>query len=569
VQFNFQFANLFEKSFLYPFEENKYMRNFFVILGIAILIFSSIAFSEEILVKAGHIFKVGITTEVGTDRWSGIFGNIIEGEVEDSNEAIFQKDIYEPNQIYYLEFSASNFLDDLHYIAFLPANTSFNLTKLYNVTEEDLEEQGIFNSTNFPIFHPNYYEIADNPKNTFCCRKKRLTIGGSEFEAFEAVLQKNVSYYLLKYKINETSYIPMFFVHLKSYTCFNEQECNFEAILPVGKTYYIYLLSVYPPIKIDVWIDEEQKTTFEQTALPYNVTVRTTYLYTGEPVSTNVIIFEENGNNIFFPFDAQGILSRGAALATTDENGYAKFVIAPTEYPTSQKYRIGVALSDDGIIITKRVNLTVINSFKIEFRSKQVAEGSLLDNIKTTINAMNPIINAMYKWGNEYRRGFLYYVIFYTNGSYRIINLSNMQQIYTIYLKTGAPNAITISLRHPNESLAQNYSIRARELRGYLLFNPTINPPTISSVERINNVLRIGNEQQFIITPTSYGDVNSTIYFEIIDPYNVKIGEIRNVTINSMLDFVGGSYFDPPDIYKTIVNAMNSVGYSLYYSSNY
>lgn len=544
------------------------MRNFFVIC-LMIIILSSLSCGQEVLVKAGHIFKVGITTEVGTDRWSGIFGNIIEGEAEDSNEAFFQKDIYEANQIYYLEFSASNFLDDLHYIAFIPENITFNLTRLYNASEEDLEVSGIFNSTNFPIFHPNYYEISDNPKNTFCCRKRKIIVGGSEFEALETTLQKNVSYYLLKYRVNDTNYIPMFFVHLKPYTCFNDNECNFQAILPVGKTYYVYLLSVYPPIKIDIWIDEEQRTTFEQTALPYNVTVRTTYLYTGEPVSKNVIIFEENGNNIFFPFELQGTLSRGATLATTNMEGYAKFVIAPTEYPTSQKYKIGVALSDDGIIITKRINLTVISSSKIEFRSKQVAEGSLLDNIKTTVNAMNPIINAMYKWGNEYRRGFLYYVIFYTNGNYRIINVTNMQQIYRIVLKTGAPNSITISVRYPNESLAHNYSIRARELKGYLLFNPTINPPQISSAERINNVIRLINERQFIITPTSYGDVNSTIYFEIVDPYSLKIGEIRNVTIDSMIDFVGGSYFDPPDIYKTIVNAMNSVGYSLYYSSNY
>lgn len=545
------------------------MRNFFVIYFLMLIIFSSLANSDEILVKAGHIFKVGITTVVGTDRWSGIFGNLIEGEAEESIEPIFQKDIFEANQIYYLEFSASNFLDGLHYIAFFPENVTFNLTKVYNVTDEDLEAQGIFNVTNFPIFHPNYYEISDSPKNTFCCNKRKVIIGGNEFYAFETILQKNVSYYLLKYKVNETTYIPIFFVHLNYYKCFNNEECNFEAILPVGKTYYIYLLSVYPPIKIDVWIDEEQKTTFEQTALPYNVTVRTTYLYTGEPVSKNVIVFEENGNNIFFPYELQGAFSRGAALATTNQDGYAKFVIAPTEYPTSQKYRIGVALSDDGIVIAKRINLTVLSSSKIEFRSKQVANGSLLDNIKTTINAMNPIINAMYKWGNEHRRGFLYYVIFYTNGTYRIINISNMQQIYNLHLKTGAPNVITVSIRYPNESLAQNYSVRARELYGYLLFNPTINPPTISSVERINNIIRLTNEQQFIITPTSYGDVNSTIYFDIIDPYGVKIGEIGNVTIDNMLNFVGGSFFDPPDIYKTIVNAMNSVGYSLYYSSNY
>ena len=76
------------------------------------------------------------------------------------------------------------------------------------------------------------------------------------------------------------------------------------------------------------------------------------------------------------------------------------------------------------------------------------------------------------------------------------------------------------------------------------------------------------NITEFIISPTSYGTVTSNVTIEILNSSDSVI-DIIVLPVNSSLEFPGtDSHYYPIAGLKSIVNVMNSVAYSLYYSLN-
>lgn len=523
--------------------------------------------AEGILTSSGHTYYAIVKGNQFTSRWEGLMGSLTGVSGEESAEPVGVITMNSPGSVIFTLLDGRNFLDGSHYLMAFSENVTFNLTKLENITESDLEENGIFNATNFPIFHPNYYENSDNPKNTFCCSNVTIFIGGQPFTAFGVQLYQNVSFYLLKYKLNSTTTLPIFFTPLEKYECYNGTTCNFEMILPVDKTYYLYIITKEIPIKFDVWIDGVKTTHFSKTALAYNVTLRATELYTGFPASNETVaIMEENGNNIFIPKPLSGLIGRGVSLAKTDSDGYAEFIIAPTEYPTSSEYSISVGVRSKGEIL-KKANLTVDDSGSIEKQSKYPTQStSLLDNIKVAINSMNPIINSLYKWANVQKKAWKYEITFYTDGTYTIKNMTDGLYYSSATLKTGAPNYLRIYIKEPGGGSSYAYG-KLSESGGYLLFNPTLNASEITPKTRVDELFEIKDGDEVIITPTSYGDAHSTVYIKFYDVVGHELGNIT-FNIDRNLNYNGGSYFED-DALKTQINSMNAVGYNLYWSLNH
>ena len=108
----------------------------------------------------------------------------------------------------------------------------------------------------------------------------------------------------------------------------------------------------------------------------------------------------------------------------------------------------------------------------------------------------------------------------------------------------------------------------ANEQNGYLLFNPTYNTPIIGDKTRIDRFLKIDNNGYCIITPTSYSDADTNVTLTIYDPSGIAIGTVNFDIDRHLLPGASGSTGLSDDVYKTAVNAMNSVSYSLYYSLN-
>jgi len=141
---------------------------------------------------AGRIYLAKISGGQQTSRWAGIIGNL-SGNLAESPYA-FAKLTILTNGMFEITLPGENLKDGEHYFAILPINITFNTSKIRNVTTEDLEEYGLFNETNFPIFHPNYYENSDNPKVTFCCQKKNIMINGEWYTPFVIILKQNTEY---------------------------------------------------------------------------------------------------------------------------------------------------------------------------------------------------------------------------------------------------------------------------------------------------------------------------------------------------------------------------------------
>lgn len=538
-----------------------------LVLLISLFLFLNYSLSQDysnIGVISGRIRLARITAEQQTSNWAGIVGNL-EGNLEETPHPIAKITIT-TSGIFEVSLPGENLKDSKHYFGILPINTTFNITKVRNVTESDLEKNGIFSETLFPIFYPDYYQKSDNPKATFCCQEKEIMVAGEWFKAFYITLKQNTEYYLLKYE-SEIGEVPLLLVLLKDYISYNGSICNYQFILPVDREYYIYIITKEPAYKLEIWIDNEKRTKFEQTALTYNLTVRVTNLYSGNPIpKINVIVFEENGNNIFIPKRLSGIISRAASVGKTDSNGYVTFIVAPTEYPTIEEYSIAVGILSENEII-RRINLTVENALSIERVKKYISPSNLLDNAKVTVNAMNQIINSLYKWANEVKKAY-YYELYYfvNNNSYYFVNISDYKKYDSVTVKTGAPNLFRVYLKDANGNDVVGY-VSPIEEEGYLLFNPTLNPPIIGKKYHFHEFLYVPAAKLFVITPTHYSDATSTIKLKILNEYKVPIANV-SLEIDPYLEPREGGVSFSDDEMKVIINAMNSVVYSLYYSLN-
>ena len=490
----------------------------------------------QIQLFAGSTFFAKISTEVNTERWAGMYGKV-SGQAEESNLPFLALSI-DSSQIINLDLPGENFMDGKHYYAALPQNETFNLTKVKNITAEDLEEYGIFNSSNFPIFHPNYYSKSDNPKKTFCCKKKEILLGGKGFTAFEIELEADVTYYLLKYDV-ETTQLPLFLVEIKNYTCYDGNSCNYEVILPVGKTYYFYILSKERPIKFDVWIDGVKRTDFEYTAIPFNVTVRATHLYTGEPLNLTLAVYEREGNNLFvLPLDAGVYFSQAFGFTQTDENGYAKFVVAPTKYQSSSFYKIAVAALTPTFLIEKELELQV-DANEINYIKKTTPVSPFVSDLKDGINWLRPIANCLFKYASNLQQA-----------SRISINGANV-----FYVNRGIP--YIIDTVDPSAAY-----IEIEEKNGYLILMPAHRLELWNFSHVVFNV----SNKDIIITPTLDGgkifkakiyDSNKNLLYEVI--FNVTEATCQTP---SSLEFFSSQKL------KDAINSVRPVLNSLYYSVN-
>ncbi len=545
------------------------MRRVRLILSITLFLVLSSSVLSQIEVEAGNIilpkFK---TVEVQTSRWGGIIINL-SGYLDETANSIGDYTFGSTSEIVFMILPGENLNDGKHWLAVIPENVTFNQTKLENLYPQDLEENGVFNQENFQIFHPNYNVWSDSPKKTYTY-PGTVKIAGKLYQGMCTLTNFNIENCVLKYN-GSNGYVPVFFVKLGRYTCYNNTICHAQLLLPLEKTYYFYILSEEVPVKLDVWIDGQKTTEFQQTALPYNLTIRATHLYTGEPLpNLTVTVFEENGHNIFVPVRLSGIISRGVSYALTDSNGYAQFVVVPTKYGESRysdtpPYSIAVGVYYSDLDITRRLNLSVLYSDELVRQKKYISPSKLADNVKVSVVAMMQIAYTLYKWLSYEERAWIYRVEVYEDGTYSIYNYSDGKYYQNATLKTGAPNIIFLNIYYPNATVTFS------EVDGYLVFNPTVNPDVITNSNRSFTSFYFKDGDVAVVTPTSYGRVSSKVYMRVYDQYGALVTEIP-FSINPNLDFKGGrSYFGivPTsliDSIKVFVTSLNQVLYSSYYS---
>ena len=523
--------------------------------------FSFLVYTETSVVTiAGNITHLNIYGVTNTTRWGGFTGTITGTSVARSSAAFDGIGCTAVN-VYDISVPGGNLDESDYYLVLMQYNTSFDVGYLTSLDGSELSDTGIFNSSNYPIFHPSYYSHSDNANRTFCCDNVSLEIGGSFFNAYEIRIQDNVSFSVLKYRTGANSYTPAFVAELGDFTCYDGGACDFQLLLPVHttKTYAMYYISKAVLYNMTVFVDGTESTTISQTALPYNISVSVRNFYTGalEPNAT-IAVIEYGGNNLFIPSRLSGVISRGMTYAITDESGIVDFLVAPSEYGgTGTVYGIQVASLDSGYEVVTTENLTITNAGSVVQSKKPISVTALSNNAKVAVNSMSSIVSALYQWINQENRAFQFDVTAYNNGTF---SNDSMQ------LKVGAPNVITITYKNPVGGDLTGY-IEARETEGFLVMAPEYNETTELG-ERFhrhrNRYIPDGTE--FIITPTAYG-VDSTIKLYVYDSTYTLVS-VMNATIDGSIDVSGGTSYTADNTIKTTVNDIATVISSLYYSLN-
>ncbi len=519
--------------------------------------------ADSISTESGNSYYAKLESLSPTTHWAGLIVNHNAQTLDDTINPFLTMLIDSP-VITQVQFPGYNLKDEQHYYAAMIPST-FSTNNIINVTPSDLQSEVLFRSAEFPIFYPNYDSINDNPNKTFCCTTATVTLGGKNFTAFKTTLPQGVNYYLLKYDEGGGAYTPLFLTEIKDEICYNNLACVSEFILPVTSIdYNFYALSKYPVYDYTVYIDGTQTTTIPQTALPYNLTVQVRDAYTGQIAdNVSVLIAEDQGQNIFIPYKLSGTIHTAYAIGKTDTNGYETFITAPTVYPTDPNYNIYLGVLVDGDIISSRKTLTVLQKDQIIRQSKPLQPTVLYDNAKTTVNSMNQIVNTLFKWSSQMLQAKKFKVT-YDRGTKTFSYYNYQNGSSSIYLKTGAPNILETSLE--NFGFPQNGYVKIEEQQGYLILNPyTGNIPVKEKIRRHKQKTPVGTN--IIITPTSLGVVQSNVTITFYD----QSGNYLNSTtlpIDSDLNIQAGGVFYNDDSLKTIVNAMNSVVYSLFFALN-
>jgi len=169
---------------------------------------------------------------------------------------------------------------------------------------------------------------------------------------------------------------------------------------------------------------------------------------------------------------------------------------------------------------------------------------------------MNQISNSLYQWANTLKEARFISLTVYTNGT---VSPSNPT------VQTGAPNVITVTLKNSGGTIINGY-VKATENNGYLVMNPVYNSTETGFKQHEHDMEYIPTSQQFIITPTSYGLVQSNVSLSVYDSSKNLIKKI-NLNVNPNLDPKAGSSYNNDDM-KVIINSMAVVLNSLYYALN-
>ncbi len=534
-----------------------------IILLIGLLSMLVSAAPGSIITQSGHSYYAQLVTYAPSNNWAGltITHNLLT--LSDSPYPFASLTLSTP-VIQAVQFPGYNLKDDNHYYAAMFPSV-FNLNNVQNVSPADLQAGGMFDSSHYPQFYPDYTTINDNPNITFCCNTTIIPLGGRNFTAFHVQLATNVDYYLLKYLDGGTP-TPLFLTEMRDQVCYNSTACVGEFLLPKSTTQYnFYVLSKYPLYNFTVYIDGVQTNTFPQTALPYNLTAYVEDAYTGQPgANLDVIVGEDNGLNIFIPYHLSGYVSRAYSIGKTDANGWVSFIVAPTAYPAvpDENIYLGVKIRDD--IISGKTVLGIAKKDSLVFQSKPLQPTGLYDNAKASVNAMNQIVSFLFKWSSQLLQAKKFTITYdISTNTFSYYDYQNGTS--SILLKTGAPNVITVYLKN-GASYLSGYA-RIREQDGYLIMNPVTDSTPLPPKQRVHDQL-VPTGVEFIITPTSLGRISSNVTITILDSNKNELAT-TTLPVDANLNIVSGGVFYNNDYLKTLVNAMNQIVYSLFYALNY
>ncbi|MGM5480081.1 MAG: hypothetical protein ACQESC_01340 [Nanobdellota archaeon] len=536
------------------------------IIGLSLVSLIPFVQADSLDFISGFSYFTTLETTAPSGRWAGLtITNSGDPLPSESTTSFIDFPITTPT-ISEESFPGANYLDGDHYFAAMLDDT-FNLSNVKNISLSDLDSEQLFSSSDFPDLYPNYYDNNDNPQITFQDNMTSILLGGENFTAFKISLAQNVDYYLLSYDVGGNTR-PLFIVPFDYQTCYKGTSCVGEFLLPTSpNSYNFFLLNKYTTYDYRVWIDGIETNSFPQTALPYNVTVQVSNLYSGELVPfVDVVIGEHDGQNIFVPKRLSGYITDSYTAGTTDSQGFETFLAAPTVYPSIANYSIFVAVLKQNNLISKEL-LSVASKDTLVRQSKPLTPSSLYDNAKASVNAMNQIANSLFKWSSQYlsaKKFKIEYDVDTNSFTTYDLQISDFMS-NPIELKTGAPNVISTIVRQGG-LIQSDYEIRIREKEGYLIMNPYTGSSPLNEKQRYHRQT-VPASQEFVLTPTSLGSVDSNVTLQIISPTGQLVDEI-DLTINPNLVYTGGIYYDD-DLLKTIVNAMNQILNSLYYSLNF
>ncbi len=530
---------------------------------ILLLALAGISLADSIGLTAGHSYMATMVAEADTPNWGGL---IITQDFSFLNSRLtpFISMTMDTATIYELPFPGINLNDGNHYYMATFVE-DFELDNIRNVSYSDLQIDGMFSSTYAPTFYPDYDRRNDNPLETFCCDTETIQIAGRNYTAYTTTLQNDITYYVLKY--GDGQGIPMLLSKIEGGVCYDTTPCISEFMLPVSPDhpYYFYAISKNPYYLYNITIDDVYTTVIPQTALVYKLWVKVYNAITYEPVpNISIMVGEDKGQNIFIPYRLEGYMSRAYSVGLTDNNGTDEFLVAPTVYPSIGNYTLYVGVLQEGEP-TNMEELTVTSRDALIQVSKPLAPSSLYDNAKVSVNAMNQINNYLFKWSSQLLQARQFTVTYNVNtDSYTVSEVGKSGE-RNLTFKTGAPNVVMVAVVEdsvPNT----DYSIRVKEQGGYLIMDPYTAAEPFTQKTRINTQT-VPSLSEFIVTPTSLGVIQSNITLQIIDPEENVIREIPASIESTLAISSGGTYYNN-DLMKTIVNAMNSVLSSMFYSLN-
>jgi len=259
-------------------------------------------------VLAGNIYYAELSGTMNTLRWSGLIVQNTAVPLSDSKFPFLTGYSASFPGVVTVNFPGYNLNDEKHYYAATFAD-EFDILNVQDVQATDLEAGGMFSSSNFPIFYPDYYDLSDNPKETFLQGTiDPVIINGVPFDAFNVTLGMDIEYYVLKYNhLGED--MPLFLVRFEDEVCVSNTPCKAEFMLPVSdRAYNFFILSEIPLFNFEIAIDEVPTTHFPQSAWAYMLWVRATDFYSGLPApsGTNIFVREQNGNDLFIPYRLSG-----------------------------------------------------------------------------------------------------------------------------------------------------------------------------------------------------------------------------------------------------------------------
>lgn len=211
--------------------------------------FSSLASADSLYVNSSHIYSTVLHSNITTGNWAGL---TIVTDATNLTESLFPftSANLATNNIVQTIFPGANFVGGGYYYMASPSAV-FDPDYLVNVSLTDLDEEQLFNSTDFSTFYPGYNDSVDNPYYTISGSQTTINLEGKKILVYDVTLPQNIHYYVAKYD-SPLGTVPIFVVPINSSNCFDSSACTAEFLLPVNTNeYYFYALknnaTVVPP----------------------------------------------------------------------------------------------------------------------------------------------------------------------------------------------------------------------------------------------------------------------------------------------------------------------------------